>query len=405
MLKRKIQLKMSKTVKPVIITLESTVAPLDDRPICIKCGKPSIKLCARCQRVYYCCRECQVLDWKSHKLSCISPLEQINDTLPLPIVRFNPENCTSLIKWACSVTESTFISFGSYDLFSYVVFDLLEKPVIGINPDPRLPANIEHYQTYNPYESIESEPDESKYANSTLFLNWAQREVYPLQERENEMDAIEKLNPAIILSVFDKFVNINNELLIALTQISGLYSCDEIIRVSEILKDYTRSDESSDIIYAKSLSKARTLNNYRLELSIDLSDYNEPDYSVDLRTAPNDIRYFHAIKNNILSKTFTMIVLVRNDITLNNKVPKFKFDKKLCTSVIRRRESFIFNLYYGAFRYVTDHINLIKTTEEMKRCMNIITHWIDVKQRYGGKFDINDPDILAELEQYLVINL
>ena len=184
-----------------------------------------------------------------------------------------------------------------------------------------------------------------------------------------------------------------------------MYSCDEIIRVSEILKDYTRSDESSDIIYSKILSKARTLNNYRLELSIDLSDYNEPDYSVDLRTAPNDIRYLHAIKNNILSKTFTMIVLVRNDITLNNKVPKFKFDKKLCTSVIRRRESFIFNLYYGAFRYVTDHINLIKTTEEMKRCMNIITHWIDVKHQYGVKFDINDPDILTELEQYVVINL
>lgn len=384
------------------------IAPLDDRPICIKCGKPSTKQCSKCLSVYYCSRECQVKDWKSHKLSCISPSKLVDDTISMSIRRFGIENCSELLKWAHSVTLSKFISFGSYDLFSYGICDLLGKPVIGINPEPILFDNIEHYKKYNPYtcisDFIKSEPDPSKYVDSTLFLNWVYKQTDLLKNRETEMDAIEQLNPAIIISVFDKFLNTNYELLVALTQIPGLYSSDELMQVIELLKDFTQSDESPDITYVEILSKARKLDQYRLELNIDLYDYDKPDTTVDLSTAPEDIRYFITTKNNIISKTFTMIVLVRNDIELNNKVPKFKFDKKLCTSIVNRPESSIFNLYHRAFKYVTEHVNLIKTSEDMKRYIQIVTHWIGVQRQCNVEF-YNNHQVFDELAQYLVINL
>lgn len=46
-------------------------------PICVACRKnpmsnPEIvfKLCARCQYVYYCGKECQTADWPTHKTVC-----------------------------------------------------------------------------------------------------------------------------------------------------------------------------------------------------------------------------------------------------------------------------------------------------------------------------------------------
>ena len=384
------------------------IASLDDRPICIKCGNPSTKQCSKCLSVYYCSRECQVKDWKSHKLSCISPLKLVDDTISISIRRFGIENCSELIKWAHSVTLSKFISFGSYDLFSYVIGDLIKKPVIGINPEPILSNNIAHYQKYNPYtcisDFIKSEPDPSKYADSTLFLNWIYRQTDSSKIRETEMDAIEQLNPAIIISVFDKFLNTNYELLVALTQIPGLYSSDELMQVIELLKDFAQSDESPDITYVEILEKARKLDKYRLELNIDLYDYNKPDTTVDLSTAPDDIRYFITTKNNIMSKTFTMIVLVRNDIQLNHNISKFKFDKTQCTSIVNRPESYIFNLYHRSFKYITEHVNLIKTSEDMKRYIQIVTHWIGVQHKCNVKLD-DDPQLFKDLSHYLLINM
>lgn len=406
---------------PIVMTLEphiytytlqpcpsDMITPLDDRPICIKCSKPSIKRCSKCLYAYYCSRECQVKDWKSHKLSCISPLKYVDETISMSIRRFGIENCTELLKWAHSVTLSKFISFGSYDLFSYVICDLLGKQVIGINPEPVILSNNMHYQKYNPYTSIsdfiKSEPDPSKYADSTLFLNWIYKKTDSSKIHETEMDAIEQLNPAIIISVFDKFLNTNYELLVALSQIPGLYSSDELIQVIELLKDFTQSDESTDITYAEILSKARNLDQYRLELNIDLYDYNKPDTSVDLSTAPEDIRYFITTKNNIMSKTFTMIILVRNDIKLNHTVSKFKFDKKLCTSIVNRPESYIFNLYHRSFKYITEYVNLIKTSEDIKRYIQIVTHWIAVQHQCNVKLD-NDPQLFKDLSHYLLVNM
>lgn len=41
-----------------------------EKAYCNKCGKEAVKKCGRCKSVYYCSRECQVDDWKSHKPIC-----------------------------------------------------------------------------------------------------------------------------------------------------------------------------------------------------------------------------------------------------------------------------------------------------------------------------------------------
>ena len=39
---------------------------------CAVCGGKSKKKCSRCQRVRYCCRKCQRMDWKAHKQTCVA---------------------------------------------------------------------------------------------------------------------------------------------------------------------------------------------------------------------------------------------------------------------------------------------------------------------------------------------
>jgi len=42
--------------------------------LCKACGKGALgeklRCCAKCKRVYYCCKECQVKDWTAHKPDC-----------------------------------------------------------------------------------------------------------------------------------------------------------------------------------------------------------------------------------------------------------------------------------------------------------------------------------------------
>jgi len=382
----------------------------NDSPICIKCGKPSSKQCAKCRKVWYCSRECQVQDWKIHKEACKSLLDQVGE-LPPAMHRFGAENCYQLHKYIHSITISKFITFGSFDKFSYIVGDLLSREVIGINPEP-----VRHYDPYDRYtpftnvdEYIKSESDPSKYADSTLFLNWTHRQhdadQIIISKSESELDVIGKLNPAVVFIIFDKYINIHTELLITLTQIPGLYSPIEIVQVGEMIKDVMKSPYSSDIVYAEVLSKSRTLDQYRLDFSIDIYDFNDPDFSVDLCTAPDDIRYMYSAKNQITSKTFTMAVLVRKDINLppNTSIP-FVFDKKLCSSIMSRQEYGIFGIYYRAYKYITEYVNLIKTAYDMERYIRIVTSWIT--EKHSKSFEIIlDDTTLSDLIHYLVINL
>jgi hypothetical protein len=39
--------------------------------LCDNCCEPTSKLCAKCQRVAYCCKMCQMAKWHTHKSRCI----------------------------------------------------------------------------------------------------------------------------------------------------------------------------------------------------------------------------------------------------------------------------------------------------------------------------------------------
>ncbi|CAF3754949.1 unnamed protein product, partial [Rotaria sordida] len=43
---------------------------INDTPKCAICGEPATKRCSRCQREWYCRRECQVKHWPKHKTMC-----------------------------------------------------------------------------------------------------------------------------------------------------------------------------------------------------------------------------------------------------------------------------------------------------------------------------------------------
>lgn len=49
---------------------EETVKEAKQPNQCGKCKKIARKKCSKCERVYYCSRECQVTDWPSHKIEC-----------------------------------------------------------------------------------------------------------------------------------------------------------------------------------------------------------------------------------------------------------------------------------------------------------------------------------------------
>ncbi len=42
--------------------------------LCRVCGKGAqgekLRCCGKCKKVYYCCRDCQLADWPSHKSDC-----------------------------------------------------------------------------------------------------------------------------------------------------------------------------------------------------------------------------------------------------------------------------------------------------------------------------------------------
>jgi uncharacterized paraquat-inducible protein A len=42
--------------------------------LCATCHKTepevSLKMCARCKKVFYCCRKCQTEDWPNHRKTC-----------------------------------------------------------------------------------------------------------------------------------------------------------------------------------------------------------------------------------------------------------------------------------------------------------------------------------------------
>ncbi|XP_021369225.1 uncharacterized protein LOC110460574 isoform X2 [Mizuhopecten yessoensis] len=51
---------------------------------CLVCGEASetVKTCARCKKVDYCSKKCQRQDWKSHKLQCYDPEEDVYESIP-----------------------------------------------------------------------------------------------------------------------------------------------------------------------------------------------------------------------------------------------------------------------------------------------------------------------------------
>lgn len=68
-----IDLFCSKQCKKLVATTyknQNIQKPTTMCKVCLKTGK-DVKRCGRCQRVYYCSRECQKSDWSEHKVDCL----------------------------------------------------------------------------------------------------------------------------------------------------------------------------------------------------------------------------------------------------------------------------------------------------------------------------------------------
>lgn len=54
--------------------------------VCRVCeSKDGLRACARCKKVYYCSKDCQVSDWKRHKQTCKLAKDVGSLTMPLPL--------------------------------------------------------------------------------------------------------------------------------------------------------------------------------------------------------------------------------------------------------------------------------------------------------------------------------
>ena len=54
---------------------------------------------------------------------------------------------------------------------------------------------------------------------------------------------------------------------------------------------------------------------------------------------------------------------------------------------------------------MTEHINLIKTGEDMRVFIHIVTYWIEEQQKHNPMLDITNPNLFDDLVQYLIMNI
>jgi len=53
-----------------LMRMDTTIDANDGHTYCGKCKAIAIKKCAKCEKVYYCTRECQIKHWPIHKATC-----------------------------------------------------------------------------------------------------------------------------------------------------------------------------------------------------------------------------------------------------------------------------------------------------------------------------------------------
>lgn len=84
---------------------------------CHICGKPAQNFCSRCRSVKYCSSECQMTDWKSHKLKCTAhPYTLVATELPKAISAFgrlNVFNLRSKARTQAATISSTLSSMAA----------------------------------------------------------------------------------------------------------------------------------------------------------------------------------------------------------------------------------------------------------------------------------------------------
>ncbi|XP_023561949.1 zinc finger MYND domain-containing protein 10 isoform X2 [Octodon degus] len=64
-----LRLQAQRWAKTYRLDVLEAVAP--ERPRCAYCGAEASKRCSRCQKEWYCCRECQVKHWEKHGKACV----------------------------------------------------------------------------------------------------------------------------------------------------------------------------------------------------------------------------------------------------------------------------------------------------------------------------------------------